>query len=51
VKEEVENNVRLFGVHEIVTVVLDNIKMAIKSDPEFIAWAFCALGNLSTGSC
>jgi len=47
-KDEVENNVRLFGFHEIVTVILNDIKMALKSDPELVAWAFCALGNLST---
>jgi len=47
IKQEVENNVTIFGRKKVVKLILSGIKN-FQKDPEFLAGAFCALGNLSS---
>jgi hypothetical protein len=47
-RREVESNVFIFGKHKVVKVISSCLKK-FSHDTEYLAWAFCALGNLSTG--
>jgi hypothetical protein len=46
-RREVESNVFIFGKHKVVKVISSCLKK-FSHDTEYLAWAFCALGNLST---
>jgi hypothetical protein len=47
-RREVESNVFIFGKHKVVKVISSCLKK-FSHDTEYLAWAFCSLGNLSTG--